>query len=103
MLYRAKHCLDHRPSIGRKNDHSYRPGGKVLLERDVLVAGYEDLSACLRSLIEQIFVRQAYPTHLIDGPDVMSPQDPPNAHRYIMVEQDLGHKAWRTGSPIVHD
>jgi hypothetical protein len=53
MRNRARLCLDHRPSIGSKNNHSYRPGGKVLLERDVLVAGYENLNSCLRGLIKQ--------------------------------------------------
>jgi hypothetical protein len=57
MLNRARLCLDHRPSIGSKNDHSYRSGGKVLLKRDVLVAGYENLNACLLGLIEQIPVQ----------------------------------------------
>jgi hypothetical protein len=53
MLDRARLFLDHRPPIGSKNDHSYRPGGKILLERDVLVTGYENLNACLLGLIEQ--------------------------------------------------
>jgi hypothetical protein len=51
MLDRAWLCLDHRPSISSKNDDSYWSGGKVLLERDVLVAGYEDFNACRRGLI----------------------------------------------------
>jgi hypothetical protein len=51
MLDRAWLCLDHRPSISSKNDDSYWSGGKVLLERDVLVASYEDFNACRRGLI----------------------------------------------------
>ena len=79
MLDRTRLCLDHRPSIGSKNDHSYLPGGKVLLERNVLVAGYENLNSCLRGPIKQFSVRQPCPTHLIHGANVMRRQDPPNA------------------------
>jgi hypothetical protein len=93
MRNRARLCLDNRPSIGSKNDHSYRPGGKVLLERDVLVAGYENLNSCLRGLIKQISVQQPRPTHLVDCTDVMCPQDPSNAYRHILVKQDLGHES----------
>jgi hypothetical protein len=96
-------CLDHRPSIGSKNDHSYRPGGKILLERNVLVAGYENLYACLLGLIEQIPVQQLCPTHLVDGADIMCPQDLSNAYWHILVKKDLGHESWRTGSPILRD
>jgi hypothetical protein len=78
MLDRARLCLDHRPPIGSKNDHSHLPSSEVLLEWDALVAGHENLISCLRGLIDQIAVRQPCPSHLIDGADVMCPQDPPN-------------------------
>ncbi len=93
MLNRARLCLDHRPSIGSENDHSHLPSDEVLLERDVLVAGYENLNSCLRGLIKQASVQQPCPTHLIDGTDVMRPQDPPNAYRHILVKQDSGHES----------
>ncbi len=62
ILNPARPCLDHRPSIGSKNDHRYPPAAKVLLESNVLVAGYEDLNSCPRCLIKQISVQQPPPS-----------------------------------------
>jgi hypothetical protein len=39
------------------SDHRYLPTAEVLLESDVLVAGYENLDSCLRGLITRISVQ----------------------------------------------
>ena len=78
-----------RPVIRRQDDKSQLTARKILLMRDILIAGDQHIEPRLLSGLQQLAVLQSLPSQFIRTHYLMSSQEPGEWGRGVGVKQDL--------------
>ena len=80
--------MPERIAARHENDYRKRVTSEILLEREALIGGHENLEADIGRSLQQLAVPESRPTLLLDRPHVVAGERSPQPPRQLLVKQD---------------